>query len=182
MSNHIKNFLPTLLDKHHGWKVTLLKEWPTIIGTLKDKVILEKIDEDSVVLGVVHPAWIQELSLLKPIILQAINDQLENPYIKTIRIKTSSSPKKYVSKISSMVYKPLETHTLSLKEKRALEGIKDSELKDAMKLFLLTGNFSLGKSNSISHVSFSYCCAVTYSSNPGKKSFRWAYKVVYPLG
>ena len=136
MTLHIKNYLPALLGVHQGWKVTLLKAWPTIIGPLKDKVILEKIEEDLVVLGVVHPAWIQELSLLKPIILQGINDQLEKPYIKNIRIKTSSAPKKYTPKGVPREDKSFEPYILSLKEERALESIKDTDLKKAMKLFL----------------------------------------------
>lgn len=136
MSKHIKDFLPLLLGQPKDWKVTLIKEWPSIIGTLKDKVILEKIDHDTVILGVVHPAWIQELSYLKPVILEAINNQLEKPYIKTIHIKTCSPQKKYIPRGTPKVHVPFKPHTLSAREERALEGIKDVELKEAMKLFL----------------------------------------------
>lgn len=136
MSVHIKDFLPALLGLNQGWKVTLLKSWPTVIGSLQDKVILEKIENDTVTLGVVHPAWIQELSLLKPIILQGINDQLEKPYIKNIRIKTIGFLKKNPPRVVAQEQTVTEPYNLSLKEERALEGIKDSELKEAMRLFL----------------------------------------------
>lgn len=136
MSIHIKDLIPNLLGTHADWKTKLLKEWPTIIGSLKDKVVLEKIEHDTIVLGVFHPAWIQELSFLKPIIIQSINTHLEKPYINNIRLKTTRMPKQHVSAIKQAAPSPQITYTLSPREQRALENIKDDELKKAMTLFL----------------------------------------------
>lgn len=136
MSAHIKEILPHLLGMHEGWQKTLLVQWPTIIGPLKDKVILEKIESDTITLGVFHPAWVQELSFLKPVLLQAINDHLDQPYIKQIKIKTCAAPKKRYPAHKEAEHTTLTTHTLSAQESHALDALKDLELKKALRLFL----------------------------------------------
>lgn len=136
MSSHIKHFLSQVLGSDKTWQKKLLTQWPTIIGPLKEKIILEKVESDTVILGVFHPAWIQELSFLKPVLLQTINDHLEQPYIKHIKIKTSRPPKKILGHTSLTPQKIMPTYILSVSENRALDKIKDPELKKALSLFL----------------------------------------------
>lgn len=136
MTAHIKEILPHILKTDNGWQKKLLIEWPTIIGSLKDKVILEKIESETVVLKVVHPAWIQELSFLKQVLIQTINNHLDQPHIKHIKIKTGALCKKKTLHVAPIITHNVTDYTLSSQENNTLNTIKDTELKTAIKLFL----------------------------------------------
>ncbi len=71
----------------HRWKFTLLTKWPTIIGKLADKVVLESVTSDTIVLAVCHSGWAQELHFLTPVLIQRVRDCLGDDRIKHVRLK-----------------------------------------------------------------------------------------------
>ena len=87
VAKKISELLPALIPAHLHWKIKLFSHWPAIIGDMHDKVIIQEIQDSSLLLAVTHPAWAQELLYLGPILKKKINGYLENEYIKTIRFK-----------------------------------------------------------------------------------------------
>lgn len=136
MTKDIKELLPSLLKSHDNWKFVLLNSWQTILGSLSSEVTLEKIQEDTLVLGIQNSCWLQELYLLSPILIKTINKTLDQPRIKHLRFKTKGLKKGTVVK----EYKKSERTTqvtLTELERNALKKIKDPQLSQALKNFLI---------------------------------------------
>lgn len=112
------------------------------MGALAKHVVIEKIFDDTIVLGVPDSCWLQELYMLGPTILQTINQSLDSPRIKEIRFKqtgcTTPSAQKSSepSKATPHVRTPLVIQ-LSSAEKKTLESITDAELRTALEAFLI---------------------------------------------
>lgn len=137
MSVPIKNILATLFADVEGWKVDLLRNWPTIIGSLHSKVHLEKVEDDTLVLGVYSSCWLQELYLLSDVLVATINQKLDRPRIKQIRFKKiakKQEPLKKSSVAEHKVYKPV---VLNSKEQKVLQKIEDAELSKVLEKFLI---------------------------------------------
>lgn len=135
MIKNIKDLLPALL-KTDNWKLTLLSQWHTIFGPLSSKVHLEKIHEDTLVLGVQDSCWLQELYLLSPLLLKTINETLDQPRIKQLRFKTIGivKQKPIVSPKKVTIKKEV---VLTQEERIVLKNIKDPQLEHALKNFLI---------------------------------------------
>jgi len=119
------------------WKTRLLTEWPTIMGNLADKVTVEKMYDDTLVLGVHDSNWLHELYMLSPVLIKTINTHLEKPYIKSVRLKHARTVKKITQTTKVLpVYAAPPPATLTNSEKKALENVKDEELKTAFCTFL----------------------------------------------
>ncbi|OQA35023.1 MAG: hypothetical protein BWY54_00748 [Candidatus Dependentiae bacterium ADurb.Bin331] len=133
----IKHFLNALLPAQQSWKLTLLQQWHTIMGNLKTHVTLEKINDDTLTLGVFNSSWMQELYLISPIILETINKNLDQPRIKQIRFKQIVQKKK--KKIMNNAPSNLKEIDISLtvNEKNALATIQDPELRQSLYKFLV---------------------------------------------
>lgn len=136
MVPHIKQFIPQLLPKT-DWKVNLLINWDTIMKNLAQHVQIIKIEEHTLILGVDHSSWMQELYVLSPFLLEKINQHLDNPRIKQLRFKMISQQK------NSSVYNKQpgkrsnqEPIHLSQSEQDAISRIKDEELKQCLTHFL----------------------------------------------
>lgn len=139
MTTHIKTFLSPLLQKKaQSWKISLFQKWPEIMGTLATHVSIEKILDDSIILGVQNSSWLQELYLMGPTILETINKSLDQPRFKTIRFKqrgTAIPQNKEQPRTASTFWNaPV---TISESEERALNRIEDSELKKVLHAFLV---------------------------------------------
>ncbi len=140
MAQQLKTFIDSLLkanqDETTPWKIQLLQNWSTILGPLSSKVQLEKIYDDTLVLGVFDSCWLQELYCLTPVIIESINANLEQPYIKNLRLKKIGkkppTQKRYVPTPIPFTLNIV----LSAQEKAALRAIKDEELRNAMEAFL----------------------------------------------
>lgn len=134
----IKEFLNNIIPSQAHWQIELLRKWETIIGKLKTHVILEKIQQDTLILGVYDSSWLQELYLLSPLILKTINENLDQSPIKNLRFKQAE--KKNKKKISINAGGIEKTNhiviTLSDKQTRALEKIIDQDLRRALYNFL----------------------------------------------
>ena len=137
MAQPIKELLNSVFDQPDNWKIDLLRNWDSIIGNLNTKVYLEKITEDTLVLGVADSCWLQELYLLSIVILQVINEKLDRPRIKQLRFKKvgirPAKKQRYIKpKPRSFTKRPLTP-----KEKGALTHIKDPQLQQALEDFLI---------------------------------------------
>lgn len=135
---NVKNILDSILQpsiQDEAWKLNLIKNWPSIIGSLHDKVSLQKIQATSVVLGVHDASWIQELYLLSKLILKKINNHLDNPRILTIQFRCIEKKEVAIKKN----YKPAackKNVDLKPHEFQALKKIHDPELSAALQGFL----------------------------------------------
>ena len=137
MAQSLKNLLHGVF-KSENWKVKLLSEWNTITGNLADKMRLEKIDDQTLIIGVYQSSWMQELYLLSNVLKKTINDHLGYNHVKHLRFKYAAkkkSAKQSVIKVTSES-KPIKPITLSQHEQEALGSIKDLELKQALHGFL----------------------------------------------
>ncbi len=154
---NVKNILDSLLQSsvpEEAWKLNLIKNWPTIIGSLHDKVSLQKVNGTSVVLGVYDSSWIQELYLLSKLILKKINSHLDRPRIETLRFQcvetsTQSSDRRSKATKNSIANKKKELQPKKLAESsqnknvalkpeelQALKKIRDPQLSQALQGFL----------------------------------------------
>jgi hypothetical protein len=135
---NVKNILDSLLQpsiQKEAWKINLIKNWPTIIGSLHEKVSLQKINATSIVLGVYDSSWIQELYLLSKLILKKINSNLDRPRIETLRFQCIEK-KEHVIQKQAAAPRPERKITLKPQESLALQKIHDPQLSDALQGFL----------------------------------------------
>lgn len=137
MEKTLKNILSTIIPVE-SWQADLLRNWPSIMGPLHNKVRLEKISEDTLIIGVYDSCWLQELYLLSSVLLDAINQNLDQPRIKQLRFKkvsaTPSSNKQQKQVPAPRVLKPV---TLKEHEIAALKNVNDPALGDALRQFLI---------------------------------------------
>lgn len=137
MSQEIKNLLPLVLAQHNNWKFNLLNNWNTIFGALSSRVFLEKIHEDTLIVGVQDSCWLQELYLLSAVLLKTINQTLDQPRIKHLRFKTIGITKQK-QRINKTPKENVTTSvSLTMKEREALTHVKDPELQKALQKFLI---------------------------------------------
>ena len=147
MSQQIKNILEKIIPYDQKWKIKLLQNWNTIIGHMKDKVIIEQIKNNTLLLGVSHPAWAQELHLLSPLLKKKINNFLKKNQIKEIRFRVKSPKTKNKTNLHEQRIKAVQNNSLqnnsptiyalSNKEKKTLTSIKDKEFQTSIKTFLI---------------------------------------------
>ncbi len=137
MIKNIKDLLSSMLQDKDNWKIQLLSSWQTIFGDLSDKVHLEKIQEDTLVLGVLDSCWLQELYLLTPVLLKAINKTLDQPRIKHLRFKTIGIKKAKSQSLPKKMVMNKQEKIFSLAERTALQKLKDPELSNVLKEYLL---------------------------------------------
>ncbi len=124
--------------KDEDWKIKLLSEWSVIVGDLGDKMKLEEIKNDMLVIGVYESAWLQELYLLSSVIKKIINQALGENKIKTLRFKYAAfkPPVKIKKTLASPTNVEYHLIILNSKEAHALQTIKDQELRIALHTFL----------------------------------------------
>lgn len=139
MTQKIDSLIQKFFNQEQKWQIDLLAKWNTILGPLHTKVQLEKIDNDTLVLGVFDSCWMQELYLLSPLLLKTINESLDQPRIKQLRFKKIVSIKKQEAKQknSTSLTKKCTSIELSPQEKKALAAIEDQQLQQALRNFLI---------------------------------------------
>lgn len=139
MTKSIKNILDSYFSDQENWKITLLKNWDSILGNLNKQVRLEKVYDDTVILGVYDGHWMQELYMLSHVLMQTINGALDKPRIKKIRFKLVDT-KKAAGPIKQQKSVQPETQTsiiVSGSELKTLDTIKDPQLRSALYDFLM---------------------------------------------
>lgn len=131
----LKNLLQNILKVDHDWKLQLITQWPEIIGSLSSKVTLEKVTDDTIVLGVSDSCLMQELYLLSPVLISSINKKLDQPRVKQVRFKCAGRKKEKKVIQQNAAIKPQKDVDLSSREKQALNAIEDPALREALKAF-----------------------------------------------
>ncbi len=134
----IADILPQIFNQDHQWKYQLLSNWKNIFGAMSDKVYLERINNDILVLAVYDACWMQELYTLSPLLISSINKALDKPYIKQLRFKRAGiRPPKISRPTEPTPYIFRKSFLLTPREEKALSELKDPELAAAMKDFLM---------------------------------------------
>ena len=143
MSKNIGNLLINVIPEQHRWKMDLFQQWESIIGSLSDKVRIESIYKDQLILGVIHPAWAQELYLMSHVIKQKVNNALKDERIKEIRFRSvdfDAGRKKIAKRTdphatlqSSLLDK--KKFVITEKERKKLSHIKNEDLRMVLEKF-----------------------------------------------
>ena len=139
MTQHILNALSKALPPQHFWKVRLLKQWPTIIGKLHEKVSLYRVDETAVTLQVKHASLAHELLFLTEMLREKINEVIGCPRITAIHFRTQQSqrapPSRAAARPSPHRINTTPPPPLNQREKNALEVVESKELRSALSAF-----------------------------------------------
>ena len=135
MAVYLKELLHALINPEKNWKTDLLYRWNDIIGSLNSKVRIEKIYDDTLVLGVFHSCWMQELYLLSPLLIKTINEKLDQPYIKQIRFKHIGKKTTPTNKWEKKSPKKNKLVQLTKEDEYSIAKIADPSLRDALKAF-----------------------------------------------
>jgi len=117
-----------------GWQLKIISDWPMIMGGICEQARVEKVLNDTLVLGVYDTCWMQQLHLLSGMIIKKVNNHLGHDYIKQIRLKYVQ--KHQFRKIQPNLVQPGTSHNLTGAENLALKKIKDPELRSAIQNFL----------------------------------------------
>jgi hypothetical protein len=139
MATPVKHILSSLLTNQEDWRIMLLQKWDTIMGGLKTRIRLEKITDDTLVIGVYEAHWMQELFLLSRVITNTVNKALDKPRITQLRFKLVEEKKKIKREKKSPDYtKPVSIQEIKLNRQQqlALDQIKDVHLQQVLKQFL----------------------------------------------
>lgn len=137
MAAPIKTVLDTLLNRQDNWQLQLLSHWPSIIGSMKANVQLLKIYNDTLVIGVMDSCWLQELYLLTPVLLRQINEKLDKPRITALRFKALGIKEKSIKRNIDHRTCLIKNVQLNAQEKERLASIKDEQLRESLKQYLL---------------------------------------------
>jgi hypothetical protein len=137
MATDLKELLQTIINPEKNWKTDLLYRWRDIIGTLHNKVKIEKIHDDTLILGVFHSCWMQELYLLSPLLIKTINEKLDQPYIKQIRFKQIGLKANKKSNTIAHTIAKKKTVVLTKEDERTLAQIANPSLREALRAFRL---------------------------------------------
>lgn len=139
MSQPIKTIIDAYFSNQENWKISLLKNWETIIGNLKSRVRLEKVYDDTVILGVYDGHWMQELYLLSNVLLKTINQSLDQPRIKKIRFKLVDTKKTQIKDFTKKyVQSDIQTSIIVTgNELKTLDNVDDPHLRSVLYDFLM---------------------------------------------
>ncbi len=135
MAALLRDLVPQILQHNDEWRLTLLRHWNTIIGTLQTRVRLEKIYDDTLIIGVYESHWMHELHLFSSVLIDSINRYLGHERIAHLRFKLVEE-KKQLSKFSlaRREVTPVEV-VLTPSQLGALRAISDESLKAALLQF-----------------------------------------------
>jgi len=137
MAHKIEQLLDKIFSWNQSWHHTLIRDWHAIIGPLHSKVQLEKIETDTLVLGVYDSCWMQELYLLTPLLLRTINQKLDRPRIKQLRFKTVGKRQLKQGSARTPEVRKNRLVELNKREQEALKQVEDPQLQEALKRFLI---------------------------------------------
>lgn len=135
MALSLKKLINSVLEKE-DWRLDLARDWNTIVGSLKTRVRLEKVYDDTLVIGVYEYQWMQELYLLSPVLKQQINEYLKKDRINHIRLKLVEDRKrKPIAPKTKPLVRPKKVCLNSIQE-NALNEIPDTALQNSLVDFL----------------------------------------------
>jgi hypothetical protein len=134
----IDSIIPLIFEQEYKWKYQLLSNWQNIFGKMSDKLYLERINDDTLVLAVYDACWMQELYTLSPLLITTINKIFDKPYINHLKFKRAGIRKKKepFKKHEPYITKQMVYH-LTAREEKALASVKDEQLAQALRDFLM---------------------------------------------
>jgi len=139
VAQHVGIHISKAVPQQHQWKISLLKEWPNILGNLKNKVSLHSVGDTHLVLTVSHPSLAQELYMLQDMLKHKINTFLQDERITSLQFRTYTSPtNKYEQKNKQKSTLPEKKVVLNFREQQTLHSVKNKELRDALCAFYIT--------------------------------------------
>lgn len=116
-----------------AWHAILVNQWPTIMGMFASRALPIRIDQSTLTIGVSDSCLLQELYLLKPLIMQKINLTLGQSYIQKIHLKLANIRRKPIT--TAPIRKNTQRIALSTQEQAALSTITDPDLQKALICF-----------------------------------------------
>jgi Dna[CI] antecedent, DciA len=126
-----------VLAMSNDWRLVLLNNWSTIVGSLKTRICLEKIFDDMLVIGVYEYHWMQELHMLSRVIIATINKHLDKPRIVKLQFRLKEEkPKHFLPRPAPSVYVSRAV-TFTEKQQQALINIADEGLRQALTNFFI---------------------------------------------
>lgn len=138
MTLAVKSVLDLLFSRQQCWEVELARQWSTIVGNLHTRICLEKVDRDTIIVGVYDPHWMQELYLLSPMLIGSINKRLQGDYVHRVQFRLAVAQKKKKERVAVLQkHAPLtQKRTLGESQQQALAAVKDPELqKELLRLY-----------------------------------------------
>ena len=107
------------------------------MGKISTKAIIEKIEDQTIVIAVNDSVWMQELYFLSDTIIHKINDFLQGNYICRIKFKKSGIKDRLKAKPTTKKnLSPILNHALSAKEELCLSLVKDEDIKKYLIAYL----------------------------------------------
>jgi hypothetical protein len=138
MAISLKDAVGRIFDNIQDWRLVLLKDWAAIVGPLHTQMRLERVNGDTLIIGVYDVYWMQELYLLSRTIINTINTALGAQYVRHVRFKlVERQDSRAITQppAGSLVHE--KNRPLTKPEHNALAYIKDPELKKVLQLFLM---------------------------------------------
>ena len=136
MTKELKSILSNYVNQNKNWEIYLISNWKDIMGKLKEHATLEKVEKDTLIISVTSSSWLQELYLLSNVLIKQINSKLPAPYVKKLKFKLEQK-KKFKTREKKDIKKLKFDIKLSQREEFALKKIKDEELSNQLKKFLI---------------------------------------------
>ena len=132
MARTLRDLLPQVLENQDDWRIMLARQWESVVGSLGTRIRLEKIYDDTVVIGVYESHWMQELYLLSSVLCDSINDVIGEPRIKHLRFRLVEDKKRKPRRLAPKRVKRPKNVSLSSSQEKALAAISDEELRRAL--------------------------------------------------
>ncbi len=141
MTSPLKSLIDHIFaSKDESWQFRLTKNWESIIGSLHKHMRLERIENETVFLGVYDVHWMQELYMLSKTIVRTINKGLGQNCVQSVRFRLVQRTIALKEELPKNTVKTAAIRPLSRKEQHALDAIGDEHLRSALRDFLLKTN------------------------------------------
>jgi hypothetical protein len=127
-----------VLNISQDWRLQLLQNWASIVGSLKEHICLEHIYGNTVVIGVYESHWMHELTGLSRVLSQAINKSLGSEYVTQVKFKLCSRRAYHRPARPPLLCLEAQERApliLTAEHTRMLESIADQALRRALLRF-----------------------------------------------
>jgi hypothetical protein len=136
MACTLKSLLDAVLKSEEDWRLRLVRQWPAIVGDLHSKMRLERVANDTVIIGVYDSHWMQELFMLSRVIIRTINGKLGAEHVAKLRFILAPTKEAQKKKMPESEVKNTGLRaSMNVHQRKALKTIKDDQLQDALQNF-----------------------------------------------
>ncbi|MBM3894480.1 DUF721 domain-containing protein [Candidatus Dependentiae bacterium] len=134
--------LSQIIPRQEHWKLKILNRWETICGRFAEKIYVKKIENETLFVEALHPAWAQEFRFSIDDFLEKINQLCGEKKILKIIVIGCKAQKKPISQeslkdlfIQHTLFSIQSTTALNTQERTALDVIKNEPLASCMAEF-----------------------------------------------